>query len=124
MTCLGSKNNFIYDQLGFSRMLFQIMLKNLSYGLVNGAHNVRVAKLGFSLSFKLRLCDLYGNHRSEPLPKIISTDIYFYLIEQTGFIGIIFQRTGKRAPKTSDVRTTLMSIDIIDIGNEILTKRR
>ena len=83
MARLSSENNFIYDELSFARMFFKIVLQHFPYRLINRTHDIRVAKLGFGLSFKLRFCNLYGNHRSKPLTKIISTDINFHLIEQT-----------------------------------------
>src|SRR5690606_27359945 len=79
---LSRQDNFVYDQLGFTRVFFQVILKDLADSLVYNTHHFRVAQLGLGLTFKLGLSYLHGDHRRESFAEVVAADVDLNLVEQ------------------------------------------
>ena len=105
-------------------MFFQIVGKGFAHSLIHSTHYLVVTELRLGLSFKLRLCHLDGDYRSQSFAEVIAGNFDFGFLQHLVVFGIFLQRTGQCTAETGKVRTAFDGIDIVYVRVNVLIIRR
>ena len=119
----SSEDDFVYDDLRFLGVLFEIDLEGFADGDVYGAHDFVVTELGLRLPFELGLCDLDAHDGRETFAEVIPCDLYLDLVEELRVGSIFLQRTRQTTTEACQVRTPFDGVDVVDVAVHILVVR-
>src|SRR5690606_1605239 len=124
MACLGRTDDLVYDQLGLPVVSLEKVLRAFPDRLVDDTPHFGVTQLGLCLSFELGFRRLYRDDGGEPVPEVVTAYVDLNPVEQARPFGIRLQCSSQRPPEPRDVGTSLVGVNVVDVGDQVLGKRR
>ena len=124
VTGLGSEDDFVDDGLGFPWVFFEVSLQHIRNGLAHRRRNFRVAELGFGLALELRFRHLDADDGGQSFTEVIGADVKLEFVQHPARFRVLLQCQRQSTAETGEVRTALVGIDVVDVGEEVLRKRR
>jgi hypothetical protein len=70
------------------------------------------------LALELRVAELHGDHRCEPLADVLALEVLLLLLEQALVAGELVERAGERRLETGEVRSPLVRVDVVREGEQ------
>ena len=124
MTGLRSEDDFVDNGLGLPWVFFEVSLQHIRNGLAHRRRNFRVAELGFGLALELRFRHLDADDGGQSLTEVIGADVEFELVQHAAGLCVLLQCQRQTTAETGEVRTALVGIDVVDVGEKVLRKGR
>ncbi len=101
------------DQARLRGVFLEEARKALGDGVVDERADVRVAELGLGLAFELRLDELDGHDRGQPLADILAGERLVRALEQAAFLGVVVDHARHGGLEADEVRAALDGGDIV-----------
>ena len=120
VTSSSRQHNLLHDSLCILGVLLQVLGQGLRHSGINRCDNLAVTQFGLGLTLELRFANLNRHNCGKTLAEVVTTNLNFHLREHTRLVGVLFEGTGQRTAETSEVSTTLDSINVVHIRVYIL----
>ncbi len=104
---------------GFLRIFQQIILEQLTHGLLDRTFHFGRDQLVFGLAGEFGIRHRHGNHRGEAFTGVITGRIGLFLLEQPFLFHIAVQSTGESRAETRQVSTTIPLGDVIGKAEQV-----
>ena len=107
------RDRLLDDLLRLGRVLLEELGELRVDGLLDEALDPRVAELRLRLALELRLAELDGDDRGEPLADVLALEVLLLLLEEVHVARVLVQRARERGVEAGEVRAALVRVDVV-----------
>ena len=111
------------DLAGLGLVLLEELGEPLVDDPLDEARDSGVAELRLRLPLELRVPQLDGDDRSEPLASVLALEVVVLLLEEALLARVLVERAGQRCPKSLEMRSALRRVDVVREGEHRLDVR-
>src|SRR5918998_3010676 len=112
------------DRLGLAGALLEELGQVPVRVALDEALDLRVPELGLGLPLELRLAQLDGYDRRQPLPDVVAEQVFLLLLEEALLPRVVVYGPGQRGPEAGEVRPALVRVDVVREGEDRVLEAR